>query len=374
MRQLLYLVLCLHLLSACDSAVSESSPENIPTMPTISQSTWGESPYGTASLYTLTNEAGHQVVISDWGGIVQSIRYQDTEMTVGYETLEEHLGPNPYFGALVGRYGNRIGGATFTLEGNTHKLAPNGNGHQLHGGPEGFNRRLWTAETRTTDTSAILRLSLVSPDGDQGFPGRLEVSCQYEWTNSNELRIAYTATTDKTTVVNLTNHTYFNLAGSGTILDHLLWLDGDYFTPVKEDMIPTGEIAAVKGTPFDFTEAKAIGRDIKADHPQLKIPNGYDHNWVINTYDGSLREFARLEDPASGRAMRCFTTEPGVQIWTTNFPEGQFTVRPNTPIPTHAAICLETQHFPDSPNQENFATPVLRPGETYRTTTVYRFE
>jgi aldose 1-epimerase len=374
MRHLKLLVLSLCLLSACQTAEPESSPQNRPSMPTISKATWGESPYGTASLYTLTNGAGHRVVISDWGGIIQSIIFQETEMTVGYETLEKHLGPNPYFGALVGRYGNRIGGATFELEGKTFELEPNGNGNQLHGGPEGFDKRLWEAATTTTDSSAILTLSLISPDGDQGFPGTLTVSCQYEWTNDNALRLQYTATTDKTTIVNLTNHTYFNLAGSGTILDHTLRLDGDFYTPVNPNMIPTGELAPVKGTPFDFTKAKAIGQDIKTPHPQLEIPNGYDHNWAINNYDGSLREFALLEDPASGRKMRCFTTEPGVQIWTTNFPTGQFTVRPNTPIPTHAAICLETQHFPDSPNQDNFTTPVLKPGETYRTTTVYRFE
>lgn len=374
MRHTTMLVLLLSLLSACRPPATDTTPQNTLTVPTISQSTWGESPYGTASLYTLTNDAGHRVVISDWGATIQSIRYQNTEMTVGYETLEEYLGPNPYFGALVGRYGNRIGGATFTLEGKTFPLEANEKGNQLHGGPEGFDKRLWRATTGTTDSSALLTLSLTSPDGDQGFPGTLQVRCTYEWTNNHELRIHYTATTDKTTLVNLTNHTYFNLAGGGTILDHRLWLDGDYFTPVKPDMIPTGDLAPVAGTPFDFTTAKPIGEDIGAADPQLKIPNGYDHNWAINNYDGSLREFARLEDPASGRSMRCFTTEPGVQIWTTNFPEGKFIVRPDTPILTHAAICLETQHFPDAPNQEKFATPVLKVGETYNTTTVYRFE
>jgi len=343
-------------------------------MPTISETAWGESLAGKARLFRLTNNRGNTLSLTNHGGIITSIIIGGQEMVVGYDKLEGYLSDNPYYGALIGRYGNRIGGSQFSLDGTTYKLPANNNGHQLHGGPAGFNDYVWKADTATSPELAVVTLSHLSPDGDQGFPGELRVSCRYEWTNDDELRISYKATTDKPTIVNLTNHTYFNIGDGEDILNQSLKLLANYYTPVNDESIPLGEIVAVAGTPFDFTSAKKIGQDIKADHPQITIANGYDHNWVLNNYDGSLREFALLTDPVSGRKLRCFTTEPGVQVFTANFPPGRFAGRGGKDLPTYGAICLETQHFPDSPNQDKFKTPRLDPGQVYATTTVYRFE
>lgn len=368
----------LFLFFACggkDPSDATVAPTTNPSkMPTVTSQAWGNIPEGEVELFTLTNEAGNSVQVMNWGGIIQSIKIDEVEMVIGFDSLAGYQGSHPYFGALIGRYGNRIANASFELEDTTYQLTANENGNQLHGGPRGFDDYLWAADTTTTDSSAILRLSHVSPDGDMGFPGKLEVSCAYEWTNDNALRLHYEATTDKNTIVNLTNHTYFNIGGGGTILDQTLRLNADRYTPVSESLIPLGGHEEVAGTPFDFLTAQPIGQDIRADHPQIRLANGYDHNWVLNGYDGSLREFALLTDPASGRKLRCFTTEPGVQIFTANFPEGRFIVRGGTPMPKYGAICLETQHFPNSPNQENFQTPLLKVGEQYNTTTVYRFE
>lgn len=345
-------------------------------MPTVIGDAFGyvESAGRKSTLYTLTNDQGNIVKVTNYGGIITSIVVDSVEMVIGFDKMEEYLEEHPYFGALVGRYGNRIADAQFSLDGETFRLEPNNNGNQLHGGPKGFDKYLWEGSTETTDDAASVTLRHVSPDGDQGFPGELTVSCTYTWTNDNELRLTYEATTTKSTIVNLTNHTYFNIGSQPTVQSHTLRLDGDTYTPVDEELIPLGKNVPVAGTPFDFRTAKPIGQDIAADHPQLKIPNGYDHNWAINGYDGSLREFAVVTDPASGRKLRCFTTEPGVQIWTTNFEPGQFKMRGGKDLPTHGAICLETQHFPDSPNQEAFKTPRLNVGDVYRTETVYRFE
>ncbi|WP_175489395.1 aldose epimerase family protein [Neolewinella agarilytica] len=343
-------------------------------MPTITSTAWGESPAGKVSLFELTNDQGNTLSLTNYGGIVTSIVMQGKEMVIGFDNLESYLGEHPYYGALVGRYGNRIGGSQFSLDGKTFMLEPNNNGNQLHGGPRGFNDHLWGVDTATTAEAAIVTLSHISPDGDQGFPGELRVSCRYEWTNDNELRLYYEARTNKPTIVNLTNHTYFNIGNEENILQQTLHLKADRFTPVNDEMIPFGENLSVRGTPFDFTTAKEIGRDIMADHPQIALANGYDHNFELNDYDGSLKEFALVTDPASGRKLRCFTTEPGVQIFTANFAAGQFKGRGGTDLPTYGAICLETQHFPDSPNQANFKTPRLDPGQVYSTTTVYRFE
>lgn len=345
-------------------------------MPTVIGEAFGsiKSAGQESTLYTLTNDQGNTVKLTDYGGIITSIVVAGVEMVIGFDEIAGYLEEHPYFGALVGRYGNRIADAQFTLDGEAFKLEPNNNGNQLHGGPKGFDKHLWTGSTETTDDAVSVTLRHISPDGDQGFPGELTVSCTYTWTNDNELRLTYEATTTKNTIVNLTNHTYFNIGSEPTVENHTLRLDGDTYTPVNGNMIPLGRNAPVEGTPFDFRTAKPIGQDIAADHPQLKIPNGYDHNWAINGYDGSLREFAVVTDPASGRKLRCFTTEPGVQIWTTNFEPGQFKMRGGKDLPTHGAICLETQHFPDSPNQEAFQTPRLNAGATYRTETVYRFE
>lgn len=362
------------LLIACGGqpAVDATNIEKEKFMPTIVEEKFGQTPEGLATLYTLLNEKGNTVKITNFGGIITSIVVDGIEVVIGFDDLKSYLEPNPYYGALIGRYGNRIANASFNIDGESYSLAANNGDNNLHGGIKGFDKHLWQAKTAVNDQSVSLTLSRLSPDGEEGFPGNLTVSCRYEWTNDNELKLTYQATTDKPTIVNLTNHTYFNLAGEGTILNHKLTIKADRFTPVNENMVPTGEEALVVGTPFDFREAKSVGQDIKKDNAQLAIPNGYDHNFVLNSYDGNLREFATVT--AGGRTMRCFTTEPGVQLWTSNFKPGLFPGRDGSPLPVHGALCLETQHFPDAPNQPNFKTPLLRQGETYRTETVYRFE
>ncbi|MBB4080421.1 aldose 1-epimerase [Lewinella aquimaris] len=343
-------------------------------MPTVKNAPWGDAPAGPVQRFTLANDRGNTVHILNYGGVVQSIRIDGKEMVIGFDTLEGYLGKQPNYGAVIGRYANRIGGASFKIDDTTYELVANDGEHQLHGGPEGFNTKIWEAESSTTDTEAVLQLSLLSSDGDMGFPGNLHVICTYEWTNDDALRIHYSATTDKPTVVNLTNHSYFNLGNEATVLGHTLRLDASSYTPVSDSLIPTGDILPVGGTPFDFREEKVVGKDIRADDPQIQLAGGYDHNYVIDEYDGTLREIALVTDPESGRKLRCFTSEPGVQLFTTNFPDGKFSARGGAPLVRHAGICLETQHFPDSPNRANFVSPLLKVGETYNTTTVYRFE
>lgn len=342
-------------------------------MPSISAKAWGDSPTGPATLFTLTNDKGNLVRLTDYGGTITSIVVDKQEMVIGFEELSGYLGPNPYYGALIGRYGNRIARGRFSIGDKHYTLAVNNGPNSLHGGNQGFDKYVWQATIATTQSAATVTLHHVSPDGDEGYPGTLRVTCTYTWTNDNELRIDYTATTDKTTVVNLTNHAYFNLAGGGTVEQHTLKLAASAYVPTDETQIPLGETAPVAGTPFDFTTAKPVGQDLRANHPQIALANGYDHTWAVDGYDGSLREIAVLTEPASGRQLRCFTTEPGVQVFTANFQPGQFPGRDGDFLPTYGAICLETQHFPDAPNQEAFTTPLLQPGETYRTTTVYRF-
>lgn len=340
----------------------------------ITQENWGQAPAGPVIRYVLSNAAGNTVAILNYGGIVQSIVVDGAEMVLGCDDLAGYLQANPSYGAIVGRYANRIADARFTLDGTTYELVANENGNQLHGGPEGFNTRLWDAKPLTNDAAAGLQLHRVSADGEMGYPGNLEVTVTYTWTDDNELRIDYRATTDRATVLNLTNHTYFNIGEQDTVLDQVVQLHADRYTPVDGRQIPTGELPSVAGTPFDFRSGKPVGQDIGADHPQVQAANGFDHNFVITGYDGSLRECALVTDPATGRKLRCLTTEPGVQLFTTNFPTGKYSMRGGAPTPTYGGLCLETQHFPDAPNQENFATPLLKVGETYNSTTVYRFE
>lgn len=343
-------------------------------MPSTSQQKWGDAPQGPVTLHTLKNDSGNTVSILDYGAIVQSILIDGHEMVLGCDDIEGYLAPNPGYGAVMGRYANRIADARFNLHGVSYALVPNENGNQLHGGPEGFNKKIWKAEPFTKDRTAGLRLRYVSPDGEMGYPGQLEVTVTYTWTDTNELRIDYEATTDKDTVLNLTNHTYFNLSDEPTILDHTLELKADRYTPVNEQQIPTGELVDVEGTPFDFRNPKKVERDIESDHPQVAAAGGFDHNFVVTDHDGTLREVALVTDVVSGRKLRTFTTEPGVQIFTANFPTGKYQMRGGVPTPNHAGICLETQHFPDAPNQDNFPTPVLKKGETWNSITVYRFE
>ncbi|MEO8108632.1 MAG: aldose epimerase family protein [Ginsengibacter sp.] len=338
----------------------------------ITRKDWGEFDGKKISLYTLTNGDGNQVTITNYGGTVTSFVTPDkngnkSSIIIGFDSLQPYLQKPPYFGALIGRYGNRIGDAKFSLDGKQYTLAANNGKNHLHGGLKGFDKVVWDASVADS-SSPSLTLKYLSKDGDEGYPGNLNVTVQYTLTNDNELKIEYNATTDKATPVNLTNHSYFNLTGdvSNTILDHTLMIDADRYTPVDTTLIPTGEIKPVKGTLFDFTTAKKIGRDID------QVPGGYDHNWVLNKKDSSLQKVAELTDSVSGRTMDVYTTQPGLQFYTGNFLDGTFTNRGGTPLKLHTALCLETQHFPDSPNKPNFPTTILQPGEQYHSVTMYK--
>ena len=331
-------------------------------------------------LYTLTNRHGMQVSITNYGGIVTRLTAPDrnqemSDVVLGYDSLAHYLRGSPYFGAIIGRYGNRIGRARFTLEDVEYALAANNGENHLHGGPKGFDKVVWTAEPYTEPGEAGLRLSYVSADGEEGYPGELAVAVIYVLTNENELRIEYRAETNRTTIVNLTHHSYFNLAGhaSGDILDHELLLNADRFTPVDSGLIPTGELREVAGTPMDFRSPVAVGARIDSDYEQLGFGGGYDHNWVLNDSDGSLRLAARVTEPTSGRVMEVYTTEPGIQFYAGNFLRGSNIGKGGTPYGHRAGLCLETQHFPDSPNHAEFPSTMLRPGERLESTTVYRF-
>ena len=281
--------------------------------------------------------------------------------------FSQYLQQPPYFGALIGRYGNRIGNAKFTLDSTTYKLAANNGKNHLHGGIKGFDKVVWDASV-PNDSIPSLTLKYTSKDGEEGYPGNLNVTVKYTLIYDDELKIDYTAETDKATPVNLTNHSYFNLTGdvSNTILNHTLMINADYYTPVDTSLIPTGEIKAVKGTPFDFTSPKPIGQSIDS------VKGGFDHNFVLNKKDSSLTLAAVLSDSISGRSLEVYTTQPGLQFYTGNFLDGKFINRDGNPIKLHSALCLETQHFPDSPNKPNFPSTILRPGETYHEVTIYK--
>ncbi|WP_090994506.1 aldose epimerase family protein [Pedobacter insulae] len=328
-------------------------------------------------LYTLKNKNGASVSITNYGGRVVSILVPDkdnkmVDVALGYDSVKSYQKEGePFFGALIGRYGNRIGKGRFTLEGKQYQLQLNNGPNTLHGGNDGFFSKVWDAK----QDGQKLELSYVSKDGEAGYPGTLNVKVVYTLTDDNGLQIDYTATTDKTTVVNLTNHTYFNLSGegSGTILDHELMIAADAYTPVDSTLIPTGKIAPVKGTAFDFNVAKAIGRDIEQADEQLKFGKGYDHNFALVENNGKT-PVATVKSPVTGITMEVYTTEPGLQFYCGNFMTGiDKDGKGGKSYPHRSAFCLETQHFPDAPNQPNFASTVLKPGETYTTSTTYKF-
>jgi aldose 1-epimerase len=367
----------------------------------VKKSSFGRLADGTAvDKYTLSNKNGMSVAILTYGGIIQSLKVPDNKghksnVTLGFGNLDGYTNPayvksNPYFGAIIGRYGNRIGGGKFTIDGVTYTIDKNNGPNSLHGGFKGFDKVVWSAEPVRGQRAVGLRLSRLSPNGEgcnpmldtapvctTGYPGNLNVAVLFTLDNNNSLRFDYRATTDKPTVVNLTNHSYWNLAGegSGTIYEHELELRASAFTPVDSTLIPTGQIRKVSGTPFDFTKPRAIGDRIRGDNQQLVFGRGYDHNWVLNRRRNSTNMItaARLTDPSSGRRLTIRTTEPGIQFYSGNFLDGTLYGTSGHQYRQGDGLALETQHFPDSPNKANFPSTVLRPGQTYRSATVYRF-
>jgi aldose 1-epimerase len=334
-------------------------------------------------LHTLTNTNGLRVRAIDYGGIILSIEVPDREgvlgdIALGYDTLDAYVAETPYFGAIIGRYGNRIGGANFTIDGTAYPLAANNDPNHLHGGEVGFDKVLWQSETFEEQDAVGVIFHYVSADGEEGYPGELDVTVTYTLTDGDELIFDYLATTTAATPVNLTQHTYFNLAGhsSGDVLAHELTVNADHFTPVNATLIPTGELAPVDGTPFDFRDPVALGQRIGRDDEQLGFGGGYDHNFVVQrrgVSEGDQALAARVYDPMSGRVMEVSTAEPGVQLYSGNFLDGTLIGKDGVAYGHRAGFCLETQHFPDSPNQPEFPSTILQPGETYRTRTVYAF-
>jgi aldose 1-epimerase len=357
----------------------QASPEKSDHHPmhamNIQKSEFGKTKDGqSVDLYTLTNANGVVAKITNFGGIITQILVPDRngkmgDIVLGFDNFAQYEAGHPFFGAIAGRYANRIAKGKFTLDGKEYTLAINNGPNSLHGGKVGFDKKVWKASTRETADGPSLSLQYTSPDMEEGYPGTLNVTVVYTLTSKNELKIDYAATTDKDTVLNLTNHSYWNLAGagSGTVDDQIMMINADKYTPVDDTQIPTGELKSVKGTPFDFTSPTAIGARID------QVPPGYDHNYVLNKTNPNDLSFAvRAIDPKSGRELECYTTQPGVQLYTGNYLDGTVKGIGGTYV-KHGAFCLETQHFPDSPNHPQFPSTELRPGQTFRSTTVYRF-
>jgi len=345
----------------------------------VRRASFGRTADGTpVDAFTLTSKSGVQMTAISYGAIVTSIRVPDrtgraADIALGFDTLDGYLEEHPFFGAVVGRYGNRIGKASFTLDGKTYKLAANNGPNHLHGGVRGFDKYVWKAEVLSGVTGVAF--TRTSADGEEGYPGAVQVRVSYVLNDANEVAIEYRATTDKATPINLTQHTYFNLAGhdAGSIVDHELMLAADRYTPVDATLIPTGELAPVQGTPLDFRQPTRIGARIDDAHQQIKFGLGYDHNWVINRKGDGLQLAARVTEPKSGRTLEVQTTEPGVQFYTGNFLDGTNKGKGGVVYHRRNGFCLETQHYPDSPNQPAFPTTILRPGQAYRSKTVWRF-
>jgi aldose 1-epimerase len=342
-------------------------------------------PFGTTrdgkavEIYTLTNAHGHEMRVITYGGTITSLKVPDRsghlgDIVLGFDTIDGYLKDPPYFGALIGRYGNRIAKGQFTLDGKTFKLATNNGPNHLHGGVKGFDKVIWNAVPDSDANGVSVTLSRISPDGEEGYPGNLQTTVRYTLTDKNELAIDYRATTDKATPVNLTQHSYFNLADdAGDILGHELTIHASRYTPVDDTLIPTGELAAVDGTPFDFRKATTISARIATDNEQLKNGGGYDHNWVLDRKGPGVQAAARLVDSKSGRTLDVATTEPGLQVYSGNFLDGSITGKSGRVYRRRTGLCLETQHFPDSPNHPNFPSTILKPGQTYSSQTVFTF-
>ncbi len=344
----------------------------------------GKQPFGATKdgtpvdLYTLRNSKGAEARICNYGGIVVSLKVPDRkgqlgDVVLGYDTLAGYLKETPYFGALIGRYGNRIAKGKFTLSGKEYTLATNNGPNALHGGIKGFDKVVWQARSFRGPIGQALELRYLSKDGEEGYPGNLSVTATYTLTEQNGLQLEYAATTDKDTVLNLTQHSYFNLAGKGDVLGHIVMMPADRFTPVDGTLIPTGKLRPVTGTPFDFTSPTPIGARIGQTDEQLKFGNGYDHNFVFDKRIGDLTLLARVSEPTSGRILEVLSTEPGLQFYTGNFLDGTLTGKGGNVYNFRNAFCMEPQHFPDSPNQRAFPSVVLKPGQIYRNTIIFRF-
>jgi len=372
--------------STCDSCCATPSC-------TITKAPFGKTLDGKrVDIYTLRNTNGVAVRICNYGGLIISFMAPDRDghmgdIVLGYDNLDGYLTNSPYFGAMVGRYGNRIAKGRFTLDDVQYTLATNNGPNALHGGLKGFDKKVWKAriipafqnfwqdssgKTIPLDSDPSLELTYRSKNGEEGYPGNLKVKAVYTLMPDNGLRLEYTATTDKDTVLNLTQHSYFNLAGKGDVLGHTVFIDADKFTPVDETLIPTGELRPVEGTPFDFREPTAIGARIQKDDPQLKIGNGYDHNFVLNHPMGRLDVIAQVSEPTTGRVLEVLSTEPGLQFYTGNFLDGTITGKGGQVYNFRAGFCMEAQHFPNSPNQYDFPSTALRPGQVYHNTIIFR--
>ena len=363
-------------LAGCGTMSSTNSSSS------ITKADFGRTPEGQAvEIYTLRNAKGAEARIMTYGGIVQSLAMPDksgkfADIVLGYDNLQGYIDKTPYFGALVGRYGNRIGGAKFTLEGRTYTLATNNGPNSLHGGGKGFDKVVWqVAVAEVGQHGPELKLTYLSKDGEEGFPGNLKVKAVYTLTDDNELRLEFTATTDKPTVCNLTHHSYFNLRGQGNgdILGHEVFIHSDKTTPVDSVLITTGEFAPVDGTPFDFRKPTAIGARINDPNPVLQYGPGYDHNWVINKPAGKLGLQARVYEPVSGRVLEVISDQPGLQFYAGNFLDGTITGKGGVVYQKRTGFCMEPQHYPDSPNKPGFPTTELKPGQTFKNIIIYKF-
>jgi aldose 1-epimerase len=362
-------------LAGCDTMSNTSKG-------TITKADFGKTPEGTpVELYTLRNARGMEATIMTYGGIVTSLKVPDKngkfdDVVLGYDNLDGYIKSSPYFGALIGRYGNRIAKGKFSLDGQTYTLAVNNAPNSLHGGVKGFDKVVWKVEeAEVGEHGPKLELTYLSKDGEEGYPGNLKVKATYTLTEDNALQLKFKATTDKATVCNLTHHSYFNLAGGGDVLGHVVQINADTFTPVDSGLIPTGELLPVAGTPFDFRTPTAIGAHInETNNEQIKFAGGYDDNWVLNKKSaGGLELAARVSEPTSGITMEVWTTSPGIQFYTGNFLDGTITGKSGRVYQARNAFCMEPQHFPDSPNHPAFPTTELKPGETYKNTIIYKF-
>lgn len=374
-------------LSACGHHAAETS--NSPSTETTAKGTeaklkkesFGKLPDGTqVDVYTLTNKNGVEAKITNYGATLTSVKVPDRngkmdDVVLGYDSIDGYLAKNPHLGAIAGRYANRIANGEFKLDGKTYTLAKNNGPNHLHGGPNGFYKQLWTASDASGKDGQAVSFKYLSKDGEEHYPGNLTATVTYTLTDNNELKIDYKATTDKDTVVNLTNHSYFNLAGAGNgdILKQQVKINATQFTPVDKTMIPTGKLENVAGTPMDFSTLTALGDRIDSNYDQLVLGKGYDHNYVLATGGSLSQQAVEAYDPSTGRVMEVFTDQPGVQLYTANHLDGSIIGKGGKAYPARGAFCLETQHFPDSPNKPNFPTTVLKPGEKFQSTTIFKF-